>query len=467
MRIERREGYEEREVITAMIVDSGVLGRIESKWEPDLFRSKWSNLVASWCVKFYRSYDKAPGRAIEGLFESWAQDTKDEETVKLVERFLGGLSNEYKRKAKEVNPDYVLDIAGKLFNRVRATKLAEAVQGDVDGGNLDKALKRIAGFGQVEIGVGSGVDILRDKAAIQAAFEGVQEPLVKYPGALGRFFGNALERDAFIAFQGPEKRGKSVWLLDVAWRAMLQRRRVAYFQVGDMSQNQVMRRFMARASGIPIRRPKSGVFRYPTGISRDPDEMRAEAEFEEREVKSDLSFQAAWKACDKVLRTKVKSDRPFFRLSCHPNSSISVTGIRSILLGWEREGWIPDVVCIDYADVLAPISSNDEGREQINKTWNHLRSLSQSLHCLVVTATQADAASYAVETMSQRNFSDDKRKMAHVTGMIGLNATPQEKEDGLMRLNWIVLREGEFSPRRCVHVAGCLDIYNPAVRSTF
>ena len=107
-----------------------------------------------------------------------------------------------------------------------------------------------------------------------------------------------------------------------------------------------------------------------------------------------------------------------------------------------------------------------EGRDKINETWKQMRSLSQKYHCLVVTATQADAASYETDLIRRRNFSEDKRKYAHVTGMIGINQKdPEEKEKEVMRLNWLKLRDGLYSETRCVYIAGCLSIANPAIRS--
>jgi hypothetical protein len=125
------------------------------------------------------------------------------------------------------------------------------------------------------------------------------------------------------------------------------------------------------------------------------------------------------------------------------------------------------VIVIDYADILANPPGFNESRDATNATWKHLRRLSQERHCLVVTATQADAASYRAETIDASNFSEDKRKLSHVTGMVGINSTPEEKENSMQRLNWVVLRESEFNVTRCVHVASCIDIGNPAVKSIF
>lgn len=463
MKVTKRDGGSERRILTGMIVDKQVLARIATKWEPNLFGSQWGNLIGGWCVDFFNEYEEPPKKEIEGLFEAWANDA-DEDTIKIVEKFLSGLSDEYEQLSSESNSDYVIDQAAKYFNRIKLKRLSESIKGDVTTGNIDKALSRVTQYGKLEMGVGAGINPLTDEAAIREAFEEEMEPLIKYPGALGRFFGSSLQRDAFVAFMGPEKRGKTWWLLDVAWRAMCQRRKVALFEVGDMSQNQIMRRLMVRASKRPL---KSTSFKYPTKIEREANSPMAAIEHETRETDSPLGWREALKSCQKIIKSKIKSQESMLRLSCHPNSTLTVSGIRAILQNWERQGWVPDVIVIDYADILAPPHGVADTRDQINSTWKQLRALSQSTHSLVVTATQADANSYNANTIGRSNFSEDKRKLAHVTGLVGLNANSDEKECGILRLNWIVLRESAFTETQCVHVAGCLEIGNPAIRATF
>jgi hypothetical protein len=312
--------------------------------------------------------------------------------------------------------------------------------------------------------VGVGIDILNDEQAIKEAFESKKEPLVKYPGALGKFFKDALERDALVAFMAPEKRGKSFWLLDVAYRAVLQNRKVAYFEAGDNSQHQVTRRLMTRVSKKPMKR---SLVNYPVTLDRDEDDKIATVGTKRKRFSKGLNKAEAWKACKKLKKSKLNTKESLFKLSCHANSTLSVRMIRNILSNWGREGWTPDVIVIDYADILNMDSSVFEGRDRINETWKQLRSLSQTYHCLVMTATQADAASYKANVIDRSHFSEDKRKLAHVTGVVGINASLEEKEQDLMRLNWVVLRESSFSERDCVHVATCLALSNPSVLSCF
>jgi len=129
------------------------------------------------------------------------------------------------------------------------------------------------------------------------------------------------------------------------------------------------------------------------------------------------------------------------------NGTLTVGKIRSLLSLWEkRDGFVADLIVIDYADLLTS-ERGGEFRHQQNEIWKALRGLSQEFHCLVVTATQADAASYEQKRLKLKNFSEDKRKYAHVTAMYGLNQDPndREKQIGLMRINEFVLREGDFA----------------------
>lgn len=464
MKVQSKSGSQERRILIGMIVDRVALGQIAPKWENGLMRSKFSNLLATWCVDYFNKYGKAPGKHIEGIFASWAEKRKDKETVNLIEKFLSGLSNEYKSLAKESNSKYVVDIAAKHFDVVRLEKTAELLQGYAAKGDIDKAFKKLNSLAKIELGTGAGIDLFQDPSAVKRAFENNSEPLIKLPGAYGKFLGHHFERDAFVGIMAPEKRGKSWYLMDLAMRGMEQRRRVAYFQAGDLSEHQIIKRIATRCAKRPL---TEKTVLYPVSIEKIKGEPFAQVELEEREYKGSLSWKKAVEKMAFVMKTKVKSKESYFKLSVHANSTLNVQGINNILDQWERaHNWIPDIVVIDYADIMAPPSGYfNESRDVINATWNQLRSLSQSRHCLVITATQAKASSYKAVTMTRSDFAEDKRKFAHVTSMLALNQTEEEKENGVIRVNVLALREGEYYESRCVHLAGCLAIANPVLRS--
>jgi len=121
---------------------------------------------------------------------------------------------------------------------------------------------------------------------------------------------------------------------------------------------------------------------------------------------------------------------------------------------WERQdGFVPDMIVVDYADLMT-VQHRMYERHKQNQVWMSLRRISQERHCLLITATQADAASYERGLLRLSNFSEDKRKYAHVTAMYGLNQDPKgrEKQLGIMRINEMVVREDDFSNARQVTV---------------
>jgi hypothetical protein len=469
MRAEKASGSEERRVLTAMVVDPVVLGRISPKWKKGegMFASRWANIIANWCVNYFHEYGKAPGASIEPLFQSWATDA-EKETVALVERFLLSLSDEYENLEKESNSDYIADLAATHFNRVALRNLVEAMQGDLDAGKVDRAHRRLVEHSILELGMGQGVDVLQDQEAMREAFEEQQEPLITFPGAQGKFFKGAFCRDSFTAIYAPEKRGKSWELQDIAWRAMQQRRKVAFFSVGDMSQNQMMRRFMIRAARHPRYKGKVWVPKDITWATpNENDETLPHIEFEQRIFEEDLSWQRAKAACDEVTE-KAKTKETLLKLATYPANTINMKGIEAKLQEWEREGWVADVVIVDYFDIMAeePNSGDDE-RSRTNARWKEGRAMAQRRHCALVTATQTNAASYNVDLLTRSHFSEDKRKLAHVTDLYALNQTRNEKQLGIIRKNWIARREQPYDEGHCVYVATCFKLANPSVKSCF
>lgn len=462
MKVQKVEGSVERRIVIAMVVSDAVLSRIASRWpKGGLCRSKWANEIGNWCVEHHKKYDRAPGKSIQAIYEAWAEQSADQESVKEIDRLLSSLNGEYVKAKKDINPEHVCDLASKHFNTVRLERLRDNLEADLEIGNVEKAMKRLEESKPVNMEPTRRIDVLRDEEAIREAFESKSESLVKFKGALGEFFGDSLERDGLVALYAPEKRGKSFFLQEICWQAMRQGRKVAMFQVGDMSKNQIMRRFSVRAAGRPLKAMTD--LKIPMKIGRnESDEI--EVENVVKSWKEELSWGTALKGAEKTTK-RTRSNSEMLALSVHPNTSISVLGIMECLDSWERDGFTAEIVCVDYADILAPVSGAADTRDAINMTWKMLRRLSQERHCLVLTASQTDAASYETDLIRRSNFSEDKRKYAHTTAIFGLNQTDVEKEEGRMRLNWLVLRDGDFIETKVVHVAGSLALANPMITS--
>ena len=458
MKIKRYDSSDLRHVLIGMITDQTVCSRVATQWgnEGGLFETHWANLVAGWCVSHLRKYGSPPGNKIQHKFEHWAEHTNvPEATVDLVGKFLSTLSDQDDQEAPH-GSDYLLDVAGRYLNKVRLKRLAEGVLEDLDRGKVEEAYGAVSSVSKIELGIGSVIKPAEDFDVWRQAFDAErQKPIISYPGELGLAVNPILTRDSLLAFMASDKTGKSWWLLDLAYRGVRARRRVAYFEAGDLTQDDVMHRLGQRAAGLP---EQDGIYEIPTGWNADGSPARRAKEL--KAVTAGVAYQ-------KFRKTSGGgADR--LRISCHPNSTINVMGILSMIRDWEREGWVPDVVAIDYADILAPPDGVSETNDRIDDTWKQLRRLSQEMHCLVLTATQANAAAYGNDenkVLGRKNFSGRKTKLAHVNGMLALNVAPKDKEKGITRVNWVVRRRGAYSETRCVYVAGCLGIGRPVIKS--
>lgn len=463
-------GRNERLIVTGLITNRAVLAAVSELWDGKLFSSRWANIVTGWCVDYYRKFRKPPARRVESLFDRWAaKNERDKDTVGLVSSFLTDLNAEYKTRRRDVDPDYVADLAREYFDRVRLDALKEEIAGLIDDGDIKEAWRRVGAVRPVELGTGGGpVRPLADRQGMKRAFEVKDDVLITYPGALGEFFGDALAREGLIAVHAPEKRGKSTILLELMFQAMTLGRKVAMFQLGDLSKVQFDRRFYARVCRRPFFATKPGRMEKipeflapPTTGDGLPDIRHVEKRWE-----TNLSEGFAAK---RVAKLRKKHGRDAFRLSVHPARTLSVHGMQNILTRWEeQDGWKPDVVVCDYAELFAALDGKSTGdREQVNQTWLALASLRLAKHYLIITATQTDADSYDSELITMKNFSEDKRKHSHVTGSFALNQTDEEKELGLYRMNWLTGRDWAYNSSKFVYAAGCAAIQSPWMFSTF
>ena len=465
MKVTSHTDLKTRTVLIGMAVSDRVVARLAPQWPKEgMFASRWANLLGSWCVKFHRRYGTAPNENLEGIFAKWA-DTADKDEVRLVGKFLESLDGEYRRLKKKLNPELVLDEATALFNEVRRRQTLQKAQGLLDAGKADEFDQVMKSYSTIEVAEDGMTDLFQDEALIRdVTGDRSQDVLFQMKGPLGKqFFRNAIERDGFIAFLGPEKRGKTYQMLELAYQAMRNRKRVAFFEVGDLTRRQIARRFAMRNLGLPKEEKE---VKIPNKLELHKAErgVVVDVGHETKRLKA-MTPDLAWEACQKVYRDRIKSDESYFKLGVYPTDSITADGVRGVCLRLADAGWPPDIVVIDYADILAAPPGYKESRDGINATWKAMSRLRQELHCCVVTATQANAASYAQDSLDMSNFSEDKRKFAHVTGMVGLNQSADEKANGVLRYNWLVLREEEFHVSRFCYLAGCLDVANPCVLS--
>ena len=138
------------------------------------------------------------------------------------------------------------------------------------------------------------------------------------------------------------------------------------------------------------------------------------------------------------------------RIIAYPAFGASVQDITNRIEELASEGFVTDVLIIDYSDITKPIGGGSEVRNQLDAIWKHLRGFSMKFHCATITASQTNRSGFNSSIVGAETISEDIRKICHVTSMISMEQTPKMKKQHLMRLRNIAMRNGESSDSPCV-----------------
>lgn len=444
--------------ILAWLVDNrDVASRVASQWRGSgLFPSDQANLIGGWAMQHVIAYHE-PLRA-SGLMQElqrWLEPRGPQDALGAsVERLAGHLLQELPQLVQG-SAEYALDRIAEYFNTTALQEQLQQASEDLRGGRLDAVYGRLQKLSQIELGnQGDLFDPTVRQELLQDAFTAEEnEPLVSYGGALGELLDKAMLRDSLLAVMASDKMGKSMFLVDLTIRALQARRRVAYFECGDMGRRQMLQRMGQRLTGLPRREQEVRVY----------DESQEWTECDDPPTRVELRSELTAGTMLRRLQRLAYGGVDLLRVGVFAAGTLSVAAIHQKLDRLaQREDWVPDVVLVDYADILAPPAGVRDTLDQIDENWKQLRRLSQDWHALVMTATQANADAYGSDRApGRKNFSGRKTKLAHVVGMLGLSRKQTDFDKGLSRLGWVVGRNWEWREGRTIPVFGCWEISHP------
>ncbi len=106
-------------------------------------------------------------------------------------------------------------------------------------------------------------------------------------------------------------------------------------------------------------------------------------------------------------------------------------------------GRLPDVVVVDYADLMKSQGKYDQLRHNVSLTYTDLRGLASEFNVLVVTPTQTNRSSVGEEVVTIEHLAEAFDKAAIADVIIALCQTEQEEKDGVMRLFLAKNRHGK------------------------
>lgn len=436
----------ERSVVLHSITSTEYLSRVCRMVSPEYFKAPFSKTVYSWASEYYEQFKKAPGRDIQELYILHKTRLNSEEND-LISVFLSSLNDEY---------DNNVDNIGFLVKQTedwasfRALEIArDKINLSLESRDFFSGEQAIAEFKKVKEFSHTSVNALSDKQAIAKAFTSDEQFLFRFQGDVGRLIGD-FNRTDFVGFLGFLKSGKSFVLKDCAVEGQKAGHNVLLVNF-EMPEEQVLKRIWQPMLGKPL---KSRNVKLPYFYKDNEDDEKYHIGFDSEYLEG---LDPDVEMIDRVVKDYTKyHPSGSIRVACFPSMSTTVDDLKTYVKNLAfYEGYVPDIIVIDYADLMLS-KVKGEKRHQLSEIWASLRGWALADNICIITASQA-GRSASNSDATEENIAEDISKMAHVTKMVAINSTKEERSDGIRRMAMLATRDEEAIYDQ-VYVLTCLEM---------
>lgn len=489
---------EEKRICVGLIVSTEFFKKINPILKLDYFTNSYLKTIASWCVTFYESYQKAPFNHIHDIFRDEYNANRIEETeAELIDTLLKSLAETYSED--DINVDYWIEMAAEYFRSREMEILVNNISVLKEKGDLEEAERQINEYYKVPYPLDDGETLINPadietQERIYKKREEEEANFFQIPGDLGRYLGN-WKRGDVIGFFGPAKKGKTRTLLSMYKYGVLSKKKSLFFSI-EMTDTEVLP--LTNQVFFPMIDDEPGMYKFSVfdcehnqrGLCAER-ESDTTVQFEKMDTNGQENgngkqkilkpiYDPGHKVCNKcrnhtnleirkkyklatfweeihrdtndifTVRKNIKKFQKMWqkygRLSVHKKYTLTYDKLmRDIDLFWQRQNWFPDILIIDYIDILG-INSKHDDYKLVDEQWKLLAKIAGETNTLVITATQGNLASHKTEQLDSTHQGGFYGKNRHVNLMIGLNQTPVEKDLGIMRYGITEARSIPFIP---------------------
>ena len=143
------------------------------------------------------------------------------------------------------------------------------------------------------------------------------------------------------------------------------------------------------------------------------------------------------------LRKNLKLKKANLIIKEFPTKQASVNTIRAHIRKLkEQKGFVPDVVIVDYGDIMKATSRYNSRYEEQGAIFQELRGLGQELNVPILTATQTNRGSMSKDMVTMEDLGDSFDKARIMDALFMIMQTPEQKEEGLFKMVEAKVRNG-------------------------
>ena len=112
----------------------------------------------------------------------------------------------------------------------------------------------------------------------------------------------------------------------------------------------------------------------------------------------------------------------------YPTKSASTETIKQHIERLKKKGIDPDMIIVDYADLLRPTRTSAEKRYDLESTYEEMRAIAQIYKCPVWTASQTNRSGLNAEVITMEAISEAFNKCFVADFICSLSRTVQDKQ---------------------------------------
>ena len=500
----------EKLMLTSAIISDDFCQMIRLKYNSDYIQNAFIKQTMDWCLAYFNEFGKAPKQDIEKVFE-YKSSELDKSSKDLIEYLLYSLSQSLK-SVGNTDHQLILKETRKYFQKRHVEIAMLKVKVLMDKKKIESAVQLLSQENFKEDLLSDGnLENIFERGAIESAWDRIDMSHVfSFTGAAEamNYLTGFIKKGWLMAYLAPPKRGKTSWLIETACQAMVYGCKVLFVSL-EMNSEAIRQRFYSRFLCKP-----ADVTRDPRNFTVSPDgSVLARVPYidcvHNRDDSCHRQERADYYAKSFLVGTDVNEHFPCMGCIRKPDCDFSMT-IETI---WERvedetyaadhrkllaigrhigrnlrlvtypsylggiddiehdlevakiDGFIPNIIIVDYADILRPSSTFSDQRHNLDVTWKTLKGLAETSNSVLITASQTNRAAVDEKRLQQKHVAEDFRKLAHVDVFLALNQTNFEKDVGIKRVNVVAHRHKDFSPFVEVYVSEALHLGQVCVNS--
>jgi hypothetical protein len=475
--------------------------------------------VYRWLMRHWKQYGKAPKKTIAKIFNIKKKHF-NEDKAKIIESYLDRLAEEFiGYEERDIDSDFIKKtVIPRFIKRYNTQSLLEQLQKNLDQDQYDRVKDLVEQYhdfvDQDEFDPNMGVVSPGIEDSIKRYYmeEKDKGAMFKLNGPVGEFIG-PFYRGKTYAITGVEKAGKTHFMSEIGYQgAWYHKLNVLDINL-EMPVEEKEERFWQRSGGFAIDRDHAGFMLIP--VFDCENNQFGQCEVRKRPLNKDpllfdgdqsVSFyeRPEWKVCERCRFQKVRSNakrtKKFvphlwfkrirlkamtenrlmrfmkqqevfglqnYRMKCFPRFSATFDEIERFIKQYmSKKNFKPDLILLDYPDILAPIEGSLMDRFNIDYNFKKVSGLSQELNCAMIIGDQAVKGARTKDSLDAMSTSESKTKDAHIDLRLTLNKTEIEHELGLQRLGMQFRRKGRLLINQ-VLLLQSLDMCNPVLDSTF